>query len=125
MANVSGRVDELRAASTEQERGNEVVMRGVTMMRDVAQQTHRTTEEQSRGVRSIRDSIESVRDAVDGIHGALQGQSEACRAAVDFLQQVHEQTDANHKSAAQMRLGTQALSEVAEALREDVRRFRV
>ncbi len=125
MDRVKGRVDEIRAAGTEQERGNEVIMRGSLVMRDVAQQTHRTTEEQSRGARQIRESVESVRDAVDRIHGALTEQSQACRSAVEFLQRVHERTTSNREAAQQMESATDQLKAQAQALRAGVGRFQV
>jgi methyl-accepting chemotaxis protein len=94
-------------------------------IRDVAQQTHRTTEEQARGAGRIRDSIESVREAVDKIHAALQEQSEACRLAVSFLERVYERTRSNEESSRRMSEVTQGLQQQADALREDVRRFRI
>ena len=125
MERVAGRVEEIRQAGREQERGNEIVMRGSVVMRDVAQQTQRTTEEQSHGAMRIRDSMESVRDAVDRIHAALQEQTEACRAAVSFLEQVYERTRSNDEASRRMAESTRGLRENAEALRADVRRFRL
>jgi len=125
MERVSTRVEEIQRAGGEQERGNEIVMRGSVVMRDVAQQTHRTTEEQSRGAMRIRESMESVRDAVDQIYAALQEQTGACRQAVSFLEQVFERTRSNEESTQMLGGASRVLQEQAEALREDVRRFRV
>jgi methyl-accepting chemotaxis protein len=122
---VNSSVEEIRAGGQEQERGSEMVMRGTVAMRNVAQQTDRTTEEQARGTRRIRDSIESVRDAVDKIHTALQGQSEECRHAVSFLEQVYERTRSNEDSSRSMSEATQGLQQQADALRGAVRRFRI
>ncbi len=124
-AQVNSSVEEIRAGGEEQERGNEMVMRGTVAMRNVAHQTDRTTEEQARGTRRIRDSIESVRDAVDKIHAALQGQSEECRHAVSFLEQVYERTRANEDVSSLMSQATRGLEQQAEALREAIRRFRI
>ena len=99
--------------------------RGSVVMRDVAQQTQRTTEEQSHGAMRIRDSMESVRDAVDRIHAALQEQTEACRAAVSFLEQVYERTRSNEESGGRMEEAMRGLVRQAEALREDVAKFRI
>ncbi len=125
MGQVNRSVEEIRAAGQEQERGNEIVMRGAVVMRDVAHQTHRTTEEQARGAGRIRDSIESVREAVDRIHAALQEQSEECHHAVSFLEQVYERTRSNEDSSRRMSEATQGLKQQADALRKDVRRFRI
>ena len=122
---VNRSVEEIRAGGQEQERGNQAVMRGTVIMRDVAHQTHRTTEEQARGAARIRDSIESVREAVDKIHAALQEQSEECLHAVSFLEQIYERTRSNEESSRRMREATQSLQQQADALREDVRRFRI
>jgi methyl-accepting chemotaxis protein len=125
MSQVNRSVEEIRAGGHEQERGNEIVMRGAVVMRDVAHQTHRTTEEQARGAGRIRDSIESVREAVDRIHAVLQEQSEECRHAVSFLEQVYERTRSNQDSSRRMSEATQGLQQQADALRESVRKFRI
>lgn len=124
-AKVNRSVEEIRAGGVEQERGSEMVMRGTVTMRNVAQQTDRTTEEQSRGTKRIRDSIESVRDAVDKIHAALQGQSEECLHAVSFLEQVYERTRSNEDVSRRMNEATQGLQQQADALRSAIRRFRI
>ncbi|HEY5657873.1 MAG TPA: methyl-accepting chemotaxis protein, partial [Myxococcota bacterium] len=49
MERVRTGVDEIRAASAEQDRGNVVVFQGSVMMREIAQQVRGTTEEQARG----------------------------------------------------------------------------
>jgi methyl-accepting chemotaxis protein len=125
MDQVHRAVEEIRAGGHEQERGNETVLQGTVVIRDVAQQTQRTTEEQARGAGRFRDSIESVREAVDKIHAALQEQSEECRHVVSFLEQVYERTRANEDSSRRMSEATQGLQQQADALREHVRRFRV
>ncbi len=125
MGQVNRSVEEIRAGGQEQERGNETVMRGTVVMRDVAHQTHRTTEEQARGAGRIRDSIERVRESVEKIHAALQEQSEECRHAVSFLEQIYERTRSNEESSRRMSEATQGLQQQADALREDVRRFRI
>ena len=125
MERVSERVEQIRQAGAEQRRGNDVVMRGAIVMREVAQQTQRTTEEQSSGAGRIRDSMESVRDVVEHIHGALQQQSEACRSAVALLEDVFQRTRSNDESADQLRESAHEMQRQAEALRDDVGRFRV
>jgi methyl-accepting chemotaxis protein len=125
MGQVNRSVEEIRAAGREQERGNQVVLHGTEVMRDVAQQTQRTTEEQARGARRIRDNIESVRQAVEEIHAALQEQSEQCRDSLSFLEQVYERTRSNEESSRRMSEATQGLKQQADALRGDVRRFKI
>lgn len=125
MERVSDRVEQIRSAGAEQRRGNDVVMRGAIVMREVAQQTQRTTEEQSSGAGRIRDSMENVRDVVEHIHTALQQQGEACRSAVALLEDVFQRTHSNDESAEQLRAGAQAMQLQAEGLRDDIQRFRI
>jgi methyl-accepting chemotaxis protein len=122
---VGEKVEQIRGSMREQSRGNEVVMRGSLVMRDVAQQTQRTTEEQARGALRIRDSIESVREAVDRIHGSLQQQSESCKSVAISLSEVFERTRAHDEATDSLGAAAQALHEQAEALRNDVRKFRL
>ncbi|MFQ5418221.1 MAG: methyl-accepting chemotaxis protein, partial [Myxococcota bacterium] len=125
MEHVRGGVDEIRAAASEQERGNEIVYRGAIAMREVAQQVRGTTEEQARGSGRIRESVDGVRDAVEQINGALQEQSAACRSVVEFLDEVSSRTQSNAVSAKRMDEATHELLREAAALREDVHRFRI
>jgi methyl-accepting chemotaxis protein len=122
---VSQRVEQIRGATREQSRGNEVVMRGSLVMRDVAQETQRTTEEQAHGAARIRDSIESVREAVDRIHGSLQQQGDSCRSAVDSLGGVFERTRTNEKATERLAVAASELQRLAETLHTDMRKFRV
>ena len=122
---VTEKVEQIRGSCREQTRGNEVVMRGSLVMRDVAQQTQRTTEEQARGALRIRDSIESVREAVDRIHAALQQQNASCQAAAASLDSVFERTRTNDESTDALGNSASSLQQLAEALREDMRKFRV
>jgi methyl-accepting chemotaxis protein len=122
---VSSHVEQIRNSVGEQSRGNEVVMRGSMVMREVAQQTQRTTEEQTRGALRIRDSIEGVREAVDRIHAALQQQSDSCQSAVTALGEVSERTHTNDEATDALGAAASSLQQLAEALREDMQRFRI
>jgi methyl-accepting chemotaxis protein len=122
---VGERVEQIRGSMREQSRGNEVVMRGSHVMRDVAQQTQRTTEEQARGALRIRDSIEGVREAVDRIHASLQQQNQSCQAAASSLSEVFERTRMNDEVTDALAAAARTLQQQAEALRDDVRKFRL
>ena len=124
MERVRGGVEEITAAGGEQDRGNEVVFRSSVAMREVAQQVRRTTDEQARGFGRIRESIEGVREAVEQINGSLQEQSTACGQVAKFLEQVYERTRSNEEAAQQMGESTTDLVQYAEALRQDVAKFR-
>jgi methyl-accepting chemotaxis protein len=125
MERVRSGVDEIRAASAEQDRGNVVVFQGSAMMREVSQQVRGTTEEQARGSGRIRESIESVRSAVEQINAAIQEQSLACSAAVEFLEELRTRTRANEGSMQAMDAVMKELLRQAEGLRTEVGRFRV
>ena len=122
---VTNGVTEIREAGRQQEQANQFVLRGTTSMREVSQQMHRTTAEQARGAAQIRDSMERVRDTVEKIHASLRQQTEACRSAVSFLEQIHERTRSNEEATRRMGDATLSLKTQAEALRQDVRRFRI
>jgi methyl-accepting chemotaxis protein len=125
MERVRGGVDEIRGAAAEQDRGNESVHQSAVGMREVAQQVRGTTEEQARGSGRIRESVEEVREAVERINQALQRQLAACGAAVEFLEEVSSRTRSHEDSGRRMDEATKGLLRQAEALREDVQRFRI
>jgi methyl-accepting chemotaxis protein len=123
MERVRGGVEEIREASSEQDRGNEVVYRGALAMREVAQQVRGTTEEQARGSGRIRESVEGVRAAVEQIGEALREQSASCRSAVELLEGMDRRTRSNEGSARRLDEVARDLLSQAEDLRRDVRRF--
>lgn len=125
MEGVSNGVEQISTAGAEQDRANEVVYRSAVTMREVAQQVRRTTEEQSRGFSRIRESVEGVREAVENIDGSLQEQSTACSQVASFLEQVFDGTRSNEEAAQRMGTSMRDLLEQAEALREDVAKFRI
>jgi methyl-accepting chemotaxis protein len=125
MDRVRDGVDQIVAAGSEQDRGNEVVYRSSVTMSEVAQQVRRTTEEQSRGFGRIRESVEGVREAVEQINDSLQGQSAACAQVAEFLEQVFDQTRGNEASAQRMGDAMRGLLSQAEVLREDVAKFQI
>jgi methyl-accepting chemotaxis protein len=125
MERVRTGVEQLRGATREQEEGHEVVLRGTTTMRDVAQQVHRTTEEQARGGNQIRSGIEVVRQAVERIYQGLQDQTAACQQSAQLMGQVSGGARANYDASTQLTRSTGELREAAETLREDIRRFRL
>jgi methyl-accepting chemotaxis protein len=125
MERVRGGVQEIRRAAAEQDRGNVVVYEGSVTMREVALQVRGTTEEQSRGSVRIRESAEGVRHAVEQINSALQEQSQACAAAVRCLEQVRGQGETHEEATRQVEGVAAELLTQAEAVRAEVRRFRI
>ncbi|MDJ0853402.1 MAG: HAMP domain-containing methyl-accepting chemotaxis protein [Myxococcota bacterium] len=125
MERVRGGVEEIRAASVAQDRGNQVIHRSSTSMRELAQQVGGTIDEQARGSGRIRESVEGVRTAVEQIGEALREQSAACRSAVELLEAMNERTRANEEGSQRLDLVARDLVSQAENLRRDVRRFQL
>jgi methyl-accepting chemotaxis protein len=125
MERVRASIEQLRAATREQEQGNETVLGGIATMRDVSQQVHRTTEEQARGGNQIRQGVEVVRQAVERIYQALQDQASACQQTANFMTRVSAAARANHESAERVEGSTSDLRDAAQTLREEIRRFRL
>jgi methyl-accepting chemotaxis protein len=123
MDRVRSRVEQIRNAGIQHERGNEVVRRSALSMREVAQQVRETTREQARGTSTIVRSVERVKDALAEIHQALQRQGGSSAEAADFLEQVHARTRSHDESASALSSATEVLVGQARDLRESIRRF--
>jgi methyl-accepting chemotaxis protein len=123
MERVRGRVDQIRKAGIQHERGNEVVRRSSLAMREVAQQVAETTREQAKGSATIARSVERVRDAVAEIHQALTQQGTSSGDAVEFLELVHARTRSHDESASTLAEATSGLLRNAQGLRASIRRF--
>lgn len=118
-------VDHIRAAGQEQDRGNEVVLRSSTVMRDVSRQVRGTTRQQARGAERIRESIEAVREVVGEVERSLRDQSTACQSAAELMTRVSSRTNTNDEAARRMNEAMRDLQEQARSLREQAARFRV
>jgi methyl-accepting chemotaxis protein len=123
MERVRARVDQIRNAGIQHERGNEVVRRSALAMGEVAQQMNETTREQARGTAAIVRSVERVKDAVAEIHRALQQQSQGSADAAEFLEEVRARTRSHEESARILSDATGSLLRQAQQLRESIRRF--
>jgi methyl-accepting chemotaxis protein len=123
MERVRERVDQIRTAGAQHERGHEVVQRGALAMREVATQLAVTTGEHARGTATIAESVERVRDAVAEIHRALEQQGRAAGEAAAFLEQVHARTGSHEASARTLAQAAEGLVDEAHSLREASRRF--
>jgi methyl-accepting chemotaxis protein len=123
MERVRSRVDQIRNAGIQHERGNEVVRRNTLAMGEVARQMNETTREQAKGTAAIVRSIERVKDAVAEIHRALEEQSRGSADAAAFLEEVHARTRSHEESAGILSDATGGLLHQARELRESIRRF--
>jgi methyl-accepting chemotaxis protein len=125
MERVRGRVDQIRKAGIQHERGNEVVRRSALAMREVAQQVTQTTREQARGTAAIARTVERVKDAVADIHLALQHQGRGSADAAASLEEVHARTRVHDGSAKSLADATEGLLRNAHGLRASIRRFTI
>jgi methyl-accepting chemotaxis protein len=125
MERVRTRVDQIRGAGIQHERGNEVVRRSALAMGEVARQMNETTREQAKGTAAIVRSAERVKDAVAEIHQALQQQSRGSADAAAFLEEVHARTRSHEESARILSDATGGLLRQARELRESIRRFTI
>jgi len=123
MERVRERVEQIRTAGVQHERGHEVVRRGAVAMREVAAQLTVTTGEHARGTAAIAESVERVRDAVAEIQRALEQQGRAAGDAAAFLEQVHTRTRSHEASALTLAEAAEGLVAEAHGLRESSRRF--
>ena len=125
MDKVRDGAEQIRTASNEQVRGNELVLRNASAMNEVAMQVSNATEEQAGGAHRMRDAIESVRTAVEKINRSLQEQSSACQEMAELLAQAHEKRGSDQQSAARTRDAMRRLLGQAEGLQQGLRRFQV
>ncbi len=125
MKSTSEGVLQIRQATAEQDRGNELIHRSSVDMREMAIKVRHTTEEQARGSARIRDSLEGTRAAAESIRGELQEQAVSCLEIGQFLEEVSKQAVANEAAAKSLTDATSSLQRESEALRSDVQRFRV
>jgi len=125
MQHVRAGVEQIRTSGREQGAANEAVLRGSSAMREVARQVSGATGQQAQSAARIGDNIETVRRAVEEINRVLQEQSGACRQASELLETVSERTGSNEEAARLLEEVMRELLRQAEALREEVRRFRI
>lgn len=120
MERVRDSAEEIAVASTEQDRGNEIIYRSALTMREVAQQVRHTTEEQAEGFGRMSGSVEGVRSIVGRIGQSLQEQTGACGEASQCLEQVVDMNRVNEDVARKLAGAMKALLEQTHALRADL-----
>ncbi len=122
---VRGGAERIRDASDEQDRGNEVVLRNATGLRQVAADVRHAIEAQGAGAARIGSSIAVVRESMESIYRALREQSDACRQAAVLLASNRAHSQTSEESVQRMSAAIEELLRQAELLRQDVRRFRM
>lgn len=122
---VRGGAERIRAASDEQDRGNEVMLRNSTGLREVAANVRHAIDAQGAGAARIGSGIAVVRESMESINRALSEQSEACRQAAALLASNRAHSQTSEESVQRMSAAIGQLLRQAELLREDVRRFRM
>ena len=122
---VRGGAERIRAASDEQDRGNEVMLRNATGLRQVAADVRHAIEAQGAGAARIGSGIAVVRESMDSINRALSEQSEACQQAAALLASSRAHSQTSEESVQRMSAAISQLLRQAELLRQDVRRFRM
>jgi methyl-accepting chemotaxis protein len=125
MERVHEGVRRIQAASAQQDTGNEVVLASSAALREVAREVQAAIGEQSEVAARIGGGVESVRHSVRQIEAALREQAEACHRAVELLRASRAHTSAHERSVQGTEEAARDLAREAEALRSQIRRFRI
>jgi methyl-accepting chemotaxis protein len=116
---------QIRGAILEQGRSTAALRQNARGVAGVSERVRATSEEQVQAAGHIRRSVEEVREAVVRIDAALRGQSAACRQAFELVARVSEGTQSNQGSVRRLEEAIADLRGLADALRDEVQRFRV
>lgn len=124
MQQVREGVEEIQALGSGQAKDAEVVCSSSVAMEQIADGVRTTAEQQAQSVNQVRDGIERVVKTSAAIAASLQAQREASASAARLLADVFGSTRSNEESTEAMDDAIRGLVRQAEALREDLHRFK-
>ncbi|MEM9862195.1 MAG: chemotaxis protein, partial [Myxococcota bacterium] len=83
------------AATAEQARGSELIMKSAEKMRLITQHVERSSQEQARGGRQISQSIESISNMVDQLHQSQRAQMKGSEDTLEAARRIKELTESS------------------------------
>src|SRR5687768_8495805 len=83
-------VQQIAAATAEQARGSELIMKSAEKMRLITQHVERSSQEQARGGRQMSEAIENISTMVDGLNRAQNQHSEAASDVLAAAQRLEK-----------------------------------
>jgi methyl-accepting chemotaxis protein len=124
ISRIAETVQEIARATAEQARGSEQIMRSAERMKIITKHVERSSQEQARGSKQITRAIESISEMVQRLNGAQKEQTKGAEQVMLAVENIKDATDRQGAAVRELELSVETLSEQAEVLRNEVRRFR-
>jgi methyl-accepting chemotaxis protein len=118
-------VQQIYKATAEQAKGSEQIMKSAERMKVITKHVERSSQEQARGSKTITKSIESINEMVTQLNRAQKEQTKGSENVLGAMENIKRVGDAQHATMRELERAVEQLSEQAEVLRSEVRRFRV
>ncbi len=122
---VAEMVNQISIATQEQARGGAQILKATDQMKDSSLLVKRTTEEQIQGARLITKSIENITDMLANINASQQEQKKVSEQVMKLMEGIKGFSEASVNSAQKLSEVVGKLESQAQALREEVKRFKV
>ena len=83
-------VQQIAAATAEQARGSELIMKSAEKMRTITQHVERSSQEQARGGRQITSAIEKISNMVNSLNSASAARCAAASSSSNAARRIEE-----------------------------------
>jgi methyl-accepting chemotaxis protein len=112
-------------AYLEQSKGSEQVAKGAQNLKVIANEVQRSAQEQERGSKQIAKKIESITELANHLRQGQKDQAQSAEHLLKALQTIKGVSEHQARSVRQLEDAFESLKKQANALRTEVRRFRV
>ncbi len=118
-------VQQIATATAEQARGSEQIMKSAEKMKAITKHVERSSQEQARGSKQITRAIESISEMVHHLNRAQKEQTKGSEQVMTAVVQIKQVAEAQTHSVRELEAAIVDLASQAEALRGEVRKFKV
>ncbi len=123
--NVYDRIRSIERATLEQSKGSELISAASDKMNDIAKEVRKALAEQSRGIREFARSLDDTKEAASTIADAIKAQSEESSGLVGSMERFLDFAQRNSDVSTELEAAVAELHGQAEALRDEMGRFKV
>ncbi|MBI5695861.1 MAG: methyl-accepting chemotaxis protein [Nitrospirae bacterium] len=125
VGNVNQRIQYIERATQEQSKGSELIAAAADKINDVAKEVRKAMTEQARAIKEFARSLDDTKEMVGTIADATKNQSEESSGLIGSMEKFLDIAQKNTEVSTEMEAAVSELLTQAEALRDEMGRFKV
>ncbi len=118
-------VQQIATSTGEQARGSEQIMTSSEKMKVITTQVERSSREQAHGSKQVTKAIESIGEMVKHLNRAQKDQTQGSELVMGAVEQIKRVAETQTFSVRELETAIVDLTQQAEVLRQEVKRFKI